>query len=314
MAVASIHTASWWIQSLQGLALIRQHFVPVRYAWQWRPLWHLLRQGLPIAAGIFCVTWLQQGPLVMFRLTTGAQFGLGELALAIKVFIPLSTVAATIPIAALPALSRTMGQQESIDRVFTESMLQMGLILGAVAGFLGMTLGPPVVENLLGSSYKRAGEMLGLSLWLLIPWSWGNTVWRVLLVRTQVLASTCCAALGALVLSFTLPFCVGIFGVSGALLAAGAGMAVWSVSLLALLRQADDLALGRAMGRPGVVVLIALGLFLLLKPWQGWLACLVALLILLGGVLGWERLTGKEQSLIANLKRVLLATTHRIPS
>jgi O-antigen/teichoic acid export membrane protein len=272
----------------------------------------LLRQGLPIAAGIFCVTWLQHGPLVMFRLTAGEQFGLGELALAIKVFIPLSTVAATIPIAALPALSRTMGQQESIDRVFTESMLQIGLILGAVAGFLGMTLGPPVVESLLGPPYKRAGEMLGLSLWLLIPWSWGNTVWRVLLVRMQIQAATGCAALGALVLSLSLPFCVSSFGVPGALLAAGAGMVVWSVSLLALLRQADDLDLGWALYRPGVVALVALGLFLLLQPWQGWLACLVALLVLIGGILGWERLTDKEQSLLANLKRALLTTSHRL--
>ena len=101
MAVASIHAISWWVQSLQGIMLIRRHFVPVRYIWQWRPLWRLLRQGLPIAAGIFCVTWLLQGPLVIFRLVAGEQADLGELALAIKALIPLSTFAATIPAAAL---------------------------------------------------------------------------------------------------------------------------------------------------------------------------------------------------------------------
>jgi O-antigen/teichoic acid export membrane protein len=312
MAVACIYAASWWIQSFQGLALIRRYIVPVHYTWRWRPLLHLLAQGLPIAVGIFCVTWLQQGPLVLFRLAAGEAYSLGELALAMKVFTPLCAVASIIPLAALPALSRTVGRGDGLERVFTENMLQMGLLLGAVAGFLGLAFGPLVVETLLGSPYKPAGELLGLALWLLVPWSWGHTVWRVLLARDQTLASTVCAMGGALVLSLTLPFFVSRFGVSGALLAAGAGIGVWSMSLLALLSQADGLDVVHGICRPGAVALVALGLFVLLKPWQVWLAFPIAILTLLGGSLGWDLLTADERSLTATLKRALFTTNHRM--
>jgi hypothetical protein len=152
----------------------------------------------------------------------------------------------------------------------------------------------------------------GLALWLLVPRSWGHTAWRVLLARGQILSTTACAAGGALVLSLTLPLLVSRYGVSGTLLAAGAGMIVWSVSLLVLLRQADGLDVAHAMCRPGVVVLAALGLFLVLRPCQVWLAFPAAMLTLLAGSLGWDILTPDERSLTATLKRALFITNRRI--
>lgn len=296
MAVATVHALAWWLQSLYGLTLIRRHLTLIQGAWTWRSLVSLLVQGLPIAGGIVLVNWFQQGPLVLFRHTVGEGPGLGQLALAIKVFALVSAIASTIPMAALPILSRTAARQDDKNRVFVEGMLRIGLLLGAAAGFVGIAAGPLMAIAILGPSYEQFGHLLGPALWLLIPWIWGNSMWHVTLAHGQMLASTLCAALGATVLTLALPLCVASLEATGVLVAAGAGMGIWALSLLFLLHKAVGFDVSRTVLRPGGVVLVALWLFLTLNLFNVWFALLAALLALFVGILVSGTLTSEERT------------------
>ncbi len=148
-----------------------------------------------------------------------------------------------------------------------------------------MAVGPWLVEMIFGGRYGPAGQLLGPALRLLVPLTAGTATSQVLVARGRFVPPALCALAGALVLTLALPGLAPAMGPNGALLAAGAGMCVWALSLIALLARSGGLDLGRGVLRPGVVVLVALGVYMGLEPAGVWLALSASWLVLLGGTL-----------------------------
>jgi O-antigen/teichoic acid export membrane protein len=301
LAVATVHVISWWLQALRGLALIRRHIAAIRFDWAWRGLKSILAQGVPSGLGVVLFTWLLQGPIILFRYTAGTGNSLGQFTLAMQAFIILCNLPLAVGTAALPVLSRAVARHDGKDLLFVEIMLRASFILGAGASLVVIGAGPWLVDAILGARYGEAGHLLGLVMWLLIPWSCGNAIWRVYLARGQFFLPTMCAGAGALVLTFTMPWLVSAVGTSGALLATGGGIGVWALSLIGILIRSDDLDLGRVVLRPVGVVLLALAVFLVLLRVNVWLSLPGSLFVLGCGTFSLGVLTSDERSALLRL-------------
>lgn len=283
IAVAIVHTISWWMQALSGMELARRHLVGIRLYWAWRGLKGILSQSFVIGIGVVMVIWLQAGPLVLFRYMGCGENSLGQLALAMQGFIVLCTVPIAGSVASLPVLYRTVARNDGKDRMFVDALLRAALILGAAAGMTGIALGPWLVNVIFGARYLDAGHLLGPAIWLLIPWTCGHTIWLVYLARDQVLLPTVFTGVGALILTLSMPWLVSSMDAAGAVLAAGMGMGVWALGLIVMFTRSGDLRLGRVILRPAGVALLSLAVFLVLDRLNVWLSLPVSLFILFGG-------------------------------
>lgn len=306
IAVAMIHVISWWGQALSGLVLARQRLVAVKMDFTWHKLKHVLSQGIPIGIGVVMVSWLQEGPVVLFRHTLGFGDSLGQLALAMQAFLILCAAPMAVSAASLPVLSRAAARNDGKDRMFAEVMLKGSFILGSAAGLAGIGLGPWFVDMIFGARYAEAGRLLGLSMWLLIPWGCGSAIWRMYLARGRFFLPTVCAGTGALVLSASIRWFVGNLDTTGAVIAAGAGMGVWSIGLIIMLATSGELNVSRAILRPGAAVLLAIAVFFALDGVQALLSLCASWLVLFGGTFCFGVLAPEERS--ALLKFVHIST------
>ena len=304
IAVATAHAISWWFQALSGLILAQRYLVAIRLNWAWHDLKDILVRGLPIGLGFIMVNWLQTGSLVLYRHLASSTDSLGQLALAMQFFAISSSIPIAAGTAALPVLSRSVARQDGKDLLFIETMIKSAFILGAAAGLAGLGVCPWLVDIMFGSRYIEAGYLLGLAMWLLIPLTCGITVTRVYLARGQFFLPTICAGAGAAAFTLTTPYVVSAMDTLGSVFATGIGMGVWAVSLIWMLARKDDLNVLKTVFLPLGVILLALGVFFVLRPVNAWLALLISWVALLcGTLLSGGILTRDERRLLASLKR-----------
>jgi len=278
--VVAVHTVTWWLQALSSLTLVGRRLCPLRLNWSREVMFGLLVQALPIGLLTISENWLLQGPVVLLRHNGAGEHTLGQLALALQAFFVVGNVAWAVGMSGLPVLSRTVARGDGKDRVFARGVLRMGLLFGGLMGLAGMALGPPLVDLVLGSRYAQAGTLLGPALWLLIPLVWGTSLWPVLFAHGRVWPAAAWAAVGALVMSTSLPAFVSGNGALGALLAAGTGMTVWAVGLVVVLAKDGELSLGHTVVRPALAVLGALACYLALEPMSVWVAFIASVGVL----------------------------------
>ncbi len=302
MAVATIHAISWWFQGISGLILAQLYLVPIRFNWEWHGIKKILLSGLPLGLCVIMITWLQTGSIVLYRHIAISDDSLGQFALAIQAFAVFSTITMAAGMASLPVLSRSVMRQDGKDSLFIESVMKVSLLLGAAAGLAGLGLGSWLVDIIFGARYVKTGYLLGLVMWLLIPFTCANTLMNVYLARNQFLFPILCTGAGALTMSFTMPWLVTTMGSPGAVLAIGIGMGFWALSLVLLLARSGDLDVRQAVFRPLAVVLFSLVIFFAMKPVNDWLAMLTSWASLLGGTLLFGVLTKDERSLLASIK------------
>lgn len=302
LTVAIVHAISWWFQALGGLLLAQRRLVAITLSKSWQDLKHILSQGIIIGLGVVAVGWFLRGPLVLFRHFGGSENSLGQLALAIQCFVIVSSVPAAAGMASLPVLSRSVVRRDGKELLYTETALKIALIFGTVAGLAGLGAGPQLVDLIFGSRYLEGGYLLGLALWLLIPFSCATTINKVFFARGQFLLPTVCAAVGALAMTLIMPGLVTAMNTSGVLLATGTGIAVWASSLIWVLARSGDLNFLQAILRPLAIVLFSLGVFLVLESTSPWLALLASLLGLFAATLKFGGITDHEKHLLDTLK------------
>ena len=282
IAVAAVHAAVWWAQAARGWSIVHAAVVPARPRWHWDRMAPLMAQGLPLFVSALFVTWLLQGPLVLFRHIADNEHDLGQLALAIQAFFALCAVPWSISLSALPVLSRATVRQDGKDILFAGAMVRFAILFGALAGLSAMALGPWLVDSLFGGRYVLTGRLLGPALWLLVPMTAGTAASQVLVAQGRLVAQALCAIAGAGVMTALMFALTATMGPGGALAAAGAGLSIWAFSLVAVVARGGALKLGRSILRPGAAALLALAVYLglMLLGWATWQALAAALAVL----------------------------------
>ena len=303
LGLALVQAISWWLQALRGLHLVHRHMAKIRLSWAWSGVKTILSQGLVIGVGGIMMAWLGQGPLVLFRHTAGTENSLGQLALALHILFVLCNLPAAVSTAALPVMSRAVTREDGKDLLYAEVMLRVALIFGAAAGIAGIGAGPWLVSAVFGAKYGEAGRLVGMVLWLLVPWIWGNTIASVYVARGQYATPTVCAGAGAFALTLGMPWLASSSGISGAVLAIGLGMSVWAFSMIVLLARSGDLNVQLAIFRPLAAVALAICVYFLTAAVSVWLALVASFLALFGGAVVFRSITPAERSLLVNLTR-----------
>jgi len=284
VAVTAIHAIVWWLESVCGVYWVCRRMVRVQWDGVGLGLGSVFLHGFHLGIGLLLVNWLQQGPVVLFRHVGADQGSLGQLALAMQVFMVLYFFPIAAGTAALPVLSRSAERQDGMDLRFARTMLKAGTVLETAAGLIGMAVGPWLVKTIFGIRYETAGHVAVLVVWLLIPWTCGDTLYRLQLARGKFILSSACAAVGAAVFTLTMSWLVSLFNASGAVLAAGLGMAAWAALSILTFRQKAELDLGRTVYRPLALAFASVTVTLALNYVSVWLALPAGLLALFGGV------------------------------
>lgn len=254
LAIAMVHAIVWCAQGIRGVATVRRQFTRFAPGRDRRYLVHLLIRGLPVGVSAILVTWLMQGPVVLTKHLLGDGAAIAQLAVALQVLLLSSAMPMSIGMAALPVLARSIEREDGKDAGFAEAMFRVAFVVTGGASFLMMSFAPAVVTVVLGDLYGEAGELARWVLWLLLPLSVGHVSARILESRGRYILSSLSSLAGATVLTAALPFLVIEFGLSGALLAAGGGLLVWSLVALAMLTQSLRLNLSLSALRPAILI------------------------------------------------------------
>jgi hypothetical protein len=118
-------------------------------------------------------------------------------------------------------------RQDNQAVLFVNTGLRVGILVGGVLGLTGLGLGEWVVLFFLGSDYAYAGKLLGIGLWLCIPWLLATAMWQVLLAHGYFSLPSLALLGGAVVMTSLLPTLVTLLDAAGALLALGLGVGTW---------------------------------------------------------------------------------------
>jgi len=277
LLVVVIHGLVWCLQALYGLAVIRRRLFTLRLNKNYSDLRPIFLQGFPLGIAMLLMALPYQGPLIFFRHFTSHGDTLGQLALAMQVFFMFFHIPLALGSVSLPVLSRAAAREDGKDRVFAETVLRFSLFFGTALSLLGAALGPWLTVQIFGKSYTQAGTLVGPVLLLMIPWSAGHALMRVLIARKLDFPVLICALIGAAFFSLTISEAVLRYDAVGAIGSAGTAMVLTMLSLIFFLRGHLALDLRASLIKPGLMALSAIGIFYALHAVSPLLSLLVAL-------------------------------------
>ena len=303
LAVAAVHTFSWWFQAIGGLIFISKRITITKIQWSFRSHLNIFSQGIVICLGQFMILWPPFGVVILFRHLEGTDFSLGQLALILQIFWFAFRIPESSSVAALPVLSRAAAKRDGKDRLFAETMLRINLIFGAAVGLLGMALGLWLATFIFGPNYASAGRLLGYALLLLIPYGCGYALYSIYLSQKHDLKAFGHATLGAVTFTLSMFIFVPRLHISGALISLAAGMIIWAGSMVVKIARKGHLNVLFSIVKPGIAVLLALATFLGLQLFNTWLALFSGLIILFGGSILLGGLSSQEKDVITSLFR-----------
>jgi O-antigen/teichoic acid export membrane protein len=292
----------WWAQAARALWIVRSEIVPVRVDWHARRWRRLLTLAVPLFVTALAVDWRLNGALVLFRNLTPDGNLFGQFALAMQPFFFLAALPVALVTAVQPALTRAVQRGDGKDLVYARTVLRAALLLGTAAALGGMALGPPLFGLLFGPAYEVAGQLVGFSLWCLVPLGAGMAFPPVILARGHFRLTMLGSVCGALAMTILMPLLAPAFGARGAIAAVFAGFA-----LPPLLLHAYAVSEGWAdpwprLLRPLAAVALAVGAYLALASWSAALALAVALLILGTASAALGVVTPAERAVLSSLR------------
>jgi O-antigen/teichoic acid export membrane protein len=232
VAIASLHALIWWLQAGAALLIIHWRLAPVGFRCSWRQMRDLLGYGWPLSLNIFCIGFLLQGPMVMSRLVAPSDPHLGQIAVPLQALTFLCILPAAVSGSALPVLARLGLSGDGQDVGFAQAMIRLGFGFGAVVGLVGLTIDKWLVANLLGTRYAMAGDLIGPTLWLMIPYACGHMLTSLALVQGHIRSVVTCSAGGVLVLVTAIPLLTMWWGSVGTIPATALALISWTGMLL----------------------------------------------------------------------------------
>jgi O-antigen/teichoic acid export membrane protein len=264
IGVVCVHGISWWLQAVRGFFLINRYITPIRLDWTWRILFRFFVISLPITFANILSGWLTNGTLVLYRYFTQADSRLGQLSLAIQVFLLIGRMLSIGLSASLPLISRSVSREDGKDVYFADAILRFGIIFGAAAGMMALGIGEWFVELFFGNKFYGAGSLLGLSLWLLIPRICDTAIWNVYMARGHYILPLISSALGAIIFTAIFPWMIDAAGLKGAVISTGIGMSCSTFILIVAFAKSETLNLRRIFLYPFTVIFLALGSYFFL--------------------------------------------------
>ena len=294
LALAVVHGASWWGQAIYSLFFMHRRIVPLRPRLSISGSRPVLYAALPLLISGLAHSWQVQGPIVLFQATVSINDLTGQLALAMQILFIAMALPEALSITALPILSRSAQRGDGKDVIFLSGLSRTAFFLGTTVSLIAMALGPWLVPLLFGVKFSLAGDLLGLVLWLLVPYSLQLMLGSVFISRGHYYAASICQVLGAVVLTLALPPLAGTWGTLGAIAATGLGFWVSALSLAAFAATSGWFDMGTAMLRPLVSIVPAMAAYSLLEPHSPWIAFAISLPVLFLGFLVFKVVTTGE--------------------
>jgi O-antigen/teichoic acid export membrane protein len=274
-----------WLQTAWALSVVHRRVMPMHIVWEpdkWKPL---LRVALPAMMITLAADWRFNGSLILFRNLNPDGVLFSQYALAMQALMIISIFPTALGRAAFPAIRRAVARGDGKELLFARTMQRSAPIIGTIAGLLGLTLGEPVFRWILGDPYSTAGELVGLTLWGLIPLTAQMGYPEVLIAhgrfRAMVIISVASAAVMTL-LTFTL---VPVYGVTGAIIAVLTGFSV-SPAAAFVLAWRDQLAdpVSEVI-RPFAAAALGIGAYFAMATISDWAALVAGLLALVAATL-----------------------------
>jgi O-antigen/teichoic acid export membrane protein len=192
----------------------------------------------------------------------------------------LSILPAALSSSSLPVLARSVHRADGQDLRIAQAIMRLSYGFGAMAGLIGLTMGPWLVNTFLGTHYALAGTLVGPTLWLVIPYACGQALASLCLVRGRTFAVLACSAGGVLVLVAAIPLLTIWLGSYGAIAATAVALLSWTLLLMILCAAIDAGQVTACFVRSTVWVSGALAVYALLHPLSAFLALGVSLLVL----------------------------------
>jgi O-antigen/teichoic acid export membrane protein len=294
LMLVTARAAVAWLQTAWAFFIAHRVAISIRLVWrpaEWRPL---LRLALPALMITAAADWCFNGSLVLFRnLTTDgvlfAQYALAMQALAIAAILPLS-----LNRAVFPALRRAVARGDGKEILFASAMQRVAPLAGTAAGLLGWALGEPLFRWLLGEPFSTAGELVGLTLWCLIPLTATAGYPEILIAHGRFRTMVILNVAGATVMTLLTFLLVPTHGATGAITAALAGFSVAPIGAFMLAWRENMADPIKDVIRPFATATLGLGAYLALASFSRWAALAAGLSTLAAAVLAL-RVIGLEE-------------------
>jgi len=270
--LAVLHGVTWWLQAARGLYIVNIKCTRIHLDCSISSLKPVLLTAVPFLMDSLLVNWEQQGPIILFRNLLDDNSLAGEFTLLLQILIILSSIYLSVAIAALPVLSRSAGRNDGKDLMFVDMLVRSTFILGALAGMTGAALGPLIIPLVFGEGYTSAAEYLGLMLWCLLPIAISGIMTTCSIARGHYYIAPLCHAAGAFVMTASMPVFASRWGIFGGIASTGLGLLASAMLLVAVGMKYKWLDIRRTIVIPMLVVLLALGFYLMAGSFSAWAA------------------------------------------
>jgi O-antigen/teichoic acid export membrane protein len=303
LLLAAFHAIVWWAHAARGIFVVRRDLMPIRLTWSTNTLIPVALTGIPFVLIALAVSWMMRGPIIIFHGLAETDIVFSQYALAMQILF----IAAMLPIslghAAQPVVTRAVKRGDGKDIVYAHAILRLSFILGTIAGLGGLTFGPWFIELLFGEEFVVAGQLVGLTLWCLIPIFGTSAFPTVILARGHFRILMLAAVTGALAMTCILPFLAMAFGSRGAVVSVGLGFAASLMVTSAFTAKAGWANPFITMVRPSIVTIITGAVYFSLAPVSLSLAFPTAILILIVGSLTLRVITKDEREFLISIWR-----------
>lgn len=277
-ALVLVHALCWCLQALLALRVVAARVGPVRLAWPRCAIRDLGAFAVPFFLLQLLAEWRIHGPLILYRGVTDDTVLFGQFALAMQVMLLVCAVPQALGAAVQPLLSRSAVRQDGRDLAYAATLQRLAFVGGALAGLLGLALGPALFTWLFGPAFATAGRLAGMTLWCLIPLTAGFGFPLVLMLRGEARGQIAQSMAATLVMAALVPGLGSAFGAPGAILGAGLGFATPPLLSTALaLRRAPGTG-QNVLLRPALSAAAPLAIYLTLEPASVVLALAIALI------------------------------------
>jgi O-antigen/teichoic acid export membrane protein len=293
----------WWLQAAYAFHVVNRDLVPLRVAWRPREWLPAARMAQPFFLLSLAAAWCQDGPLILYRHLADNDSLYGQFALAMQAFLIPAGLAQALAAAAQPVITRSAQRGDDKDLAFGGLMLRVAVLVGGLAGFLGLGVGPWLFHMLFGARFATAGELVGPALFCLVPMLAGIGLPPVIMARGHFRAGTAAMVASALTMTLMMPLLVPRLGAYGAMLALALGYAAGPLiaAVYAARRRwpADN---GATMRAVSVLIVAALAWLSLAGISRG-LAMTVAVAALAGGTILLGVFTPGERAILSAIWR-----------